>query len=539
MGDTLVIEFQLEYDGRALTHNETAPHLMAWTSLPCRTKSFEPLLWRDAAKLYSKPTTVRLHVPLRPDCDNDNAPTVSYDAKKQTFTLPLDTTIGIQARVDTPNDEGRITIRGCGEALLPLGIELEAVRNDAKRLRERRFELALVYHTHQRKDGSAIEKGRATLTGLHAYLLPLTNGAERVEVALRSDGVAGDYSYLHRNLQFFNSEYQQMLERSVAMFVEEARAKGFDLAPSSDEERRVHAPTFSTPAGPQPGFAFVLAPLRASIVPKRGTPAYDKVRRWMRSVATYALQRENMSESAFVRCVTKQNARTGYVYDNAYTLCCGVFGQMLAIPPTSTPYIGDFIIDSASLDRVNRTRIAASVASPISSGVAGASAASATKQASIHRPFEAANCEAKLNRWQPPSANGCVRHLPILSADEQLQRAMLIGKASGAASAMIYVAQGEAFDDKKLRVAVEAFNELVDYLSGDCEDLGCFAMRYCSSYFPSYRWVGREAHTDPRQGAALTRGLLCDAAKCRFWACRQIRPEFPRVGRTHSNVWKG
>src|ERR1017187_4750203 len=116
---TLVISFKLAYDGKLLASDETSPHIMAWSSLPGRKKSFAPVIWASKSKKHSRPVVIKLKLPLG----------ANYDKRENTYRMPLDTTIGIQARCCTPNEEGRITIRGCGEALFPLGLELNKVKN--------------------------------------------------------------------------------------------------------------------------------------------------------------------------------------------------------------------------------------------------------------------------------------------------------------------------------------------------------------------------------------------------------------------------
>jgi hypothetical protein len=459
MAQTLIIEFKIVYDARLLANNEMWPHFMAWSSLPGRRKHFAPVFFENKhKKWFSKPVTMRLELPLTKD---------NYDAKNRVYKVPLDTTIGIQARCVTLTSEGRIAIRGCGEALFPLGIELRKHEDDNAALFGETYPVSLVYHTHARKDGSPDVKGAAKISQIHAYLAG-TDGSDdegcdapsRV-VKLRSDGEINDFSYLSVNSQSFNSDIQAIIAREIAMFTDEAAAGGFDLQPSSDEEKRVHAPTDSLPPGPIMGSGFVMAPRDQSVVPVRGTPRYTAVRDWLRKLALYALRRENMSVKTFVNTVKEQFSRTDNIYDNNFTVCCGLVGQMLAIPSTSTPYEPDLI------------------EMPIETP--------ASKSTPSHRA--ARHSQAKLDRWHgAPSAQGYIaaaqQLFPPTDAERQM-KAERSAKLTALYKAAL-IAQEESDkvpgDPTKEKIAVESFNELADYASGDCEDLGCLEMRTANTW---------------------------------------------------------
>jgi hypothetical protein len=444
---SLVIEFTLIYDGRKLARNETSPHAMAWCSLPGRSKSYAPLFFqKDKDVWQSLPTQMCLVLPLN---DLDKRPGgASYDAQRRIYTMPVDTTIGVQARCCTKNTEKRVTIRGCGESLFPVGIELSNRKGDNVALRKAEFPLDLVYHTHKHKDGSPYVKGQVTMIDLHAYL---SNDRSAI-VQLRTTEALDDFSYVSRNAQSFNSDVQAMMQRNIAFFVDDAVASGYDIRPSSDEVKRVHAPTDSLPPGPIPGFAFVMAPKDASVVPRQGTPEYDRVRAYLRELAIYALRRANMSSKAFVACVNEQLARDDNTYDNNFTECCAVAGQMLAIPSTASPYIGDFIIFNKDDDGSGRRHPTQRVIGDTIS---------------------------KLDSWQPPSKNGCIQFSPMLSASEHRARQAHMKKLYRSA---LIKADEAGEDPTKQQIAVESFNELADYASGDCEDLGCLSMRIANTW---------------------------------------------------------
>jgi hypothetical protein len=435
MSSTLIIAFTVKYDGGLLANNERSPHLMAWSSLPGRSKHFAPVFWADKRKRKSKPAELRLELPLAKRAG-------VYDAKTHTYRMPLDSTIGIQGRCVTPNEEGRPTIRGCGEALLPIGLALDRLKNSAAALKKTDFELQLVYHTHTNKDGSLAIKGNVVVSGMHAYL------ADQPECAVQlvADGALDEFSYVSANAQSFNSDVEAMMERSVAPFTDEAAAHGYALTPHTDEVKRVHAPLYSTPAGAQPGFTFVMAPRDASVVPGVGTPEHDKVRKWLHELAIYSLRRENISVKEFVACVSEQMARQDNAFDNAFVRCCGAVGQMLAIPSTSAPYIGDFIEvpRTTSLERENKTHAA-----------------------------------AKLAAWHPESLHGY-----IAAREKRRAASWQAGYAARYEAALVAGKDCEDMPDEpdKQRIAVESFNELADYASGDCEDLGCLSVRICNTW---------------------------------------------------------
>ena len=437
MASTLIIAFDVRYDGGLLASNERSPHLMAWSSLPGRSKHFAPVFWADRrSKRKSKKIEMRIELPLAGKARTSPSGE-AYDAAKRTYRVPLDTTIGLQARCVTPNEDGRSTIRGCGEALLPIGLALDRLKNSADALKKTDFDLQLVYHTHTNKDGSLAVKGSVVINNVRAYLADQPT----VAVQLLADGHIDEFSYVSSNAQSFNSDVEAMMERSVAPFTDEAAAHGYALTPHSNEEKRVHAPLYSTPAGASPGFSFVMAPQDASVVPAPNTPEHDDVRRWLHELAIYSLRRENISVKEFVACVSEQLARTDNAFDNAFVRCCGAVGQMLAIPSTSAPYIGDFIEvpSTQSLERENKTHAAAKLAAWHAESLGGYIAAREKR-----RPGYAARYEAAL-----VAAKDC-EEMPD--------------------------------DPGKRRIAVESFNELADYASGDCEDLGCLSVRICNTW---------------------------------------------------------
>jgi len=454
--DNLVIEYTLNYNGGLLAEDEKSPHLMLWSSLPGRKKHFVPVLWQSKSSCKAKPIHARLFLPL-----NARDGARLYDEKRRRYTLPLDSTLGVQARCCTPNEEGRIAIRGCGETLFALGLELLKRQNDNERMRKASFDLQLVYHTHTRKDGSLHVKGTAVLCDLHAYLASSPNEP----VQLFADGNVDEFSYVSTNAQAFQSDIDNINERSVAPFTDEAAAHGYDLKPHTDEGKRVHATIYATPAGAQPGITFGVVPERVSIVPAKGTKQRSVVCNYLHELAICALRRDNLPMKEFIPCVNTQLKRADNTYDNAFTRCCGVSAQMLAIPSNSSPYIGDFIEVDRQVELTHEHH--------------------SKRSHSTH-------AEAKLASWHAESLHG------YIAAREKRE---LFGSKMHAALVAGKEANENPSDERHERIAVESFNELVDYASGDCEDLGCLAMRI----FNTWAWTDWDDEEDDELVATVGR----------------------------------
>jgi hypothetical protein len=132
-----------------------------------------------------------------------------------------------------------------------------------------------------------------------------------------------------------------MMVRSIAMFTQEAAAKGQGaFLPASEEVKRVHAPFYHLPSGLAPGMVYLMAPGATKI---DNPVRLARIEKWMRKIMMYALERENAREDTFIQIVNEQMARTDNAYDDNFTQCAAIVGQAMAIPPTSLPYIGDFV----------------------------------------------------------------------------------------------------------------------------------------------------------------------------------------------------
>jgi hypothetical protein len=454
----LVLTFTGIYNGELLASNERSPHVMTWSSLPGRSKHFAPIIWANKRKSLSRQIEMRVSGRV------DNHPH-HYDPVANVYKMRVDTTIGVQARALTPNEEGRDCIRGCGESLFSIGLAVQESEGDADALAAKRIVMPLVYHTVTDDDGKPLEKGTIVITGVRAFTSSSRRGTtdlRPVTLQLSADK-PDEFSYLSVNAQGFNSVIQSVQERSIAMFTEDAKKGGFALEPSSEETRRVHAPTDSLPPGPIPGSNFVMAPNDASVVPRDGTPEKETVRDWLWTLAMCALWRNNMPVKMFIDVVEQQLARTDNVYDQYFTQCCSIVGMMLAVGSTSSPYIGDFIM---------KGKKKASSMPNISSLESIDAHADSESSSTTHSPTIAgrAHTKNKLDSWQP-SRNGYMPH-----------RVALYNLAYRTALVAAKEANESPDDLEKQKIACESFNELCDYASGDCEDLGCFSVRVANTW---------------------------------------------------------
>lgn len=321
-----LLRFKVVYDGSFLDEEkETSPQLMVWSSMKGRTKEFFPVVWSNQASTLSTVIDVELPLP--------------YDKETGIMRVALDDGIGIQAKACTPNPSGQLTLQNAGDARFPIGLELLKEDNDADALRDKMFGLPMYFHVFVDGDGNRVEKGHVKLYDVHA--VDKDDNEKEVIISLSDDPMQelNEFSYVEQNEQFMSSVVQSMVARTVAMFTEEMAAAGLGFQPSSTEMKRVHAPFNQTAAGLLPGFTYLLRPGNAA--PEPGTEQFVRVQQWMRLITLYALQRENMEESTFIRTVREQLRRTDNAYDDAFTECCSILGQMLSIPPTSMPYIGD------------------------------------------------------------------------------------------------------------------------------------------------------------------------------------------------------
>ena len=327
---TLSLQFDVVYDGSLLASpkQESSPVLMFWTSLPGRKKQYYPVKWANRAKTLSRKIPVALQIS-------------ALNARNE---IPRDSSIGIQAKVSTPNKSGQSTLQNVGDALLPLGIWMA----NGKFPDELKTDLS--FHVFTGKDGERVVKGHAILSNF-SVRDPATS--EEVSLTVDKSREITEFDYLACNEQFFASVVQSMVARGILMFTEEAKASGFAFSADSKEVQRVHAPFSNRVAGLLPGSTFVLRP--GPKAPKLGSDSHARVEAWLQSILSYALGRENMQASAFSNVIEQQLKRADATYDDELTNCANVLGQMIAIPPTSMPYIGDFVYSDSKkrLDSMN------------------------------------------------------------------------------------------------------------------------------------------------------------------------------------------
>lgn len=330
MPDNVLIRFKVQYDA-SLLDNQTLEHgpvLMFWSSMEGRKKHYKSLSFpSNGASFLSNWTDVELVLPAIPGR--------TFDARSNTFYVRPDDTIGVQAKVTTPNEEGESTFQSVGDALLPFAVEL--ARSDSKDLADWEHSLDLTFSMYFDKKGQRVKKGAVTLKQFSA-VLESTN--RPVAVAVNPKLKIDEFSYVAENEPLFSSVVRDIMVRSITMFTQEAAEKCTAFLPASEEVKRVHAPFYHLPAGLALGPDFVLAPHATKIDdPVR----LERVEKWMRKILGYSLVRENFSEGTFITTIDKQHARTDNTYDDTYTQCAAIVAQGLAIPPTSMPYISDFV----------------------------------------------------------------------------------------------------------------------------------------------------------------------------------------------------
>jgi hypothetical protein len=341
------IEFRVdEYRGDFLSPDETAPFLECYSSLPGRESTFFPIRWADASQISAKPFFAHTTFDLTGE---------NYVDSKRTVAIKLSDTKGFVIKANTPNDQQQNSLQDCGNALLPLGDALaemlNAEKHDVKKaneaLAQREFVVPLTFSVYNEKDGSSVVKGVLKLSGVRAYMWkdgPLRDAPLRLDLERDAAGAVvprDEFAYGGHNEPFFAAAMNALTLRGIYAFTEDAMAQGIGFAASSEEVKRVHAPFFATESGQMPGSAFVLkaGPLAPS--PADEPEKHARVQAWMKKIAGYALARINQSEKWFIDTVTAQLARTDNVYDPQFTECANLFGQILAIPATSMPYVSD------------------------------------------------------------------------------------------------------------------------------------------------------------------------------------------------------
>jgi len=329
MADSVVIKFKVQYDGSLLDNQkfEYAPVLMFWSSMKGRKKHFTSLAWADEARTLSHWTDAQIVLPAIPG--------ETYDAKTNRFLVRPDDTLGVQAKVTTPNEEGETTLQAVGDGLLPFALEL--VKKDALPLESWEHNIDLTFSMYFDKKGHHVKKGAVAFKEFSA-VLKSTGRAVSVGVnpALKLD----EFSYVAANEVLFSSVVRDMMVRSITPFTQEAVEKCMAFLPASEEVKRVHAPFYHLPAGLAPGMNFLMSPGATKIA---DSMRRDRSEAWLRKIIGYSLARDNMREDFFIQTVEQQHARTDNTYDDAYTQCAAIVGQALAIPATSMPYIGDFV----------------------------------------------------------------------------------------------------------------------------------------------------------------------------------------------------
>lgn len=330
--DSVLISFDVQYDGSLLDRAEFeyAPALMCWSSMEGRRKHTVPLKWQNAAKTRSEWTRVELVLPAIEGR--------TFQRAANRYLVRCDDTIGVQAKVSTPNEDGEVTFQAAGDALLPFALELAS--DDAKPLAEWEHALDLTFNMYFDKKGNRVKKGEVVL---RQFAATLKSTGRPVDVAVHPDSTPDSFSYVAANEALFSSVVRDTMVRSITMFTQEAAEKCQGMLPASEEVKRVHAPFYHTPAGLAPGLAFLMTPgavkLDSAVDPGR----FARSQSWLRKLVGYSLEREAMREKDFIDTVDAQMRRTDNTYDDAFTRCAAVVGQALAIAPTSLPYIGDFV----------------------------------------------------------------------------------------------------------------------------------------------------------------------------------------------------
>ena len=329
MSDTVVIGFEVQYDGSLLDRQdfEYAPVMMVWSSMEGRRLHSADLKWENDAKTRSEWTHMEIELPAIEGR--------TFNSKKNTFLIRHDDTIGFQAKVSTPNEEGEVTFQAVGDALLPFALRISA--DDAEPLENWNEQLDLTFNMYFDKKGNRVKKGGVELRSFSATL---KSTGKPVEIEIHPDSKPDSFSYVAANEALFSSTVRDVMVRSISMFTQDAAEKQEGMLPASEEVKRVHAPFYHTPAGLLPGLAFLMTP---------GAVKLDDPQRllrsqlWLRKVIGYSLAREAMREQDFIETVTQQMKRTDNTYDDNFTRCASIVGQALAIAPTSLPYIGDFV----------------------------------------------------------------------------------------------------------------------------------------------------------------------------------------------------
>jgi hypothetical protein len=328
--DVVLIRFSVQYDGSLLdpsSEYEYGPVLLASSSMKGRKKHYFPVKWANEAKTLGEWVEVELQLPA---IHGD-----TFDSSNNVFFVRPDDTIGIQAKVTTPNEDGEPTFQSVGDGIFPFALEI--AKKKVAPFSEWHHTLDLTFSMFYNDKGDRVKKGGVVMRN---FSVVLASTKKAVEVAINPNMKLDEFSYLAENEPLISSTVRDMMVRSIAMFTGDAACKGTAFLPASEEVKRVHAPFYHLPAGLAPGMAFLMAPGATKIEnPKRR----EKIQKWLRKIIGYALDRENAREETFVHIVSEQMKRTDNTYDDNFTQCAAIVGQALAIPPTALPYISDFV----------------------------------------------------------------------------------------------------------------------------------------------------------------------------------------------------
>jgi hypothetical protein len=336
------ITFKLVYNDSLLAskEQERAPVAMVWNSMQNRSKTSFALVV-PAGQHESQPKEMYTTF---------DAPTVS----EKTVSLLRDDTIGVRIKVHSPNDQGVLSLANCGDNLFPIGAYLcdmqkkgMSVAAANKQLGEEEVPIAFQFHVFFDENGGAVVKGAALISNIAAF-----DAATGAPLLLSVDEKTNENAFLPENEKFFSATIDNVLYRSIMPFTEQAVATGIEFRASTDESKRVHAPVFALPSGMVPGFAYILKPgPQAPTSPAQ----FTAVQAYMRKLIDYALVRESQSPQWFIDTVNAQLARTDNTYDDNFTACAALVGQMLVIPSTSEPYVSD-TVNTSSREKVARIR---------------------------------------------------------------------------------------------------------------------------------------------------------------------------------------
>jgi hypothetical protein len=344
-----------EYRGDFLAPDETSPILEVYSSLPGRKSEFFAVnLGKE--QLFSKAFNV--YTPFELSEKN-------FDPSKRTVSIKLSDTKGFVIKAKTPNDQKQNSLQDCGGALLRIGDEFAAIMNQEKDVKKANdalaqsdFVLPLTFSVYKEDDNKDVVKGVLKISNIRAYMFnddgPMFDKPLRLDLERTASGITverDEFSYGGHNEPFFAAAMNNLTLRGIYAFTEDAMAEGIGFPATSDEVKRVHAPFFATESGVMPGSAFVLKP--GGYVPS-DPAAFERVQSWMKKISGYALARVNRSEKWFIDTITNQLERNDNVYNPDFTVCANLFGQILAIPATSMPYVSDEV---RTATRNRKTRV--------------------------------------------------------------------------------------------------------------------------------------------------------------------------------------